>query len=57
MEAIKKKMQALKLEKENALDGKDTAENEMRAAKEREEAVSFHFQNEITKFRERLNFS
>ncbi|XP_038078456.1 tropomyosin-like isoform X3 [Patiria miniata] len=37
MENIKKKMQALKQEKENAMDARDTAENEMRAAREREE--------------------
>ena len=39
MDTIKKKMLALKAEKENALDAKDAAEAEMRSAQEREEKV------------------
>lgn len=41
MDTIKKKMLALKAEKENALDAKDAAEAEMRSAQEREETVSW----------------
>ncbi|XP_072031544.1 tropomyosin-like [Amphiura filiformis] len=40
MDTIKKKMLALKAEKENALDSKDAAEAEMRAAQEREEKAN-----------------
>ena len=40
MEAIKKKLNALKLEKDNAVEEKETAEAEKKEAIERAEAVS-----------------
>ena len=40
MEAIKKKMAALKIEKDNALDKMETAENQLRDANMRGEKVS-----------------
>ncbi|XP_022108267.1 tropomyosin-like isoform X4 [Acanthaster planci] len=50
METIKKKMQALKQEKENALDARDAAENEKRAALEREEVA----QDEIKELQSKI---
>lgn len=40
MDAIKKKMQAMKLEKDNAMDRADAAEEKERLQKERVEKVS-----------------
>ena len=42
MDAIKKKMQAMKLEKENAMDRADAQEQKSREAEKRAEKVS-HF--------------
>jgi hypothetical protein len=41
MEAIKKKMQALKIEKDNALDRAESAENQLRDSNLRVEKVRF----------------
>ena len=43
MDAIKKKMQAMKLEKDNAMDRADTCEQQARDANLRAEKVSFKF--------------
>ena len=42
MEAIKKKMQAMKLEKDNAMDRADTLENAQKDAQLRAEKVNIH---------------
>ena len=41
MDAIKKKMQAMKLEKENAMDRADAQEQKCREAEKRAEKVNF----------------
>lgn len=41
MEAIKKKMQALKIEKDNAMDRAEAAENQLRDSNIRVEKVAF----------------
>ena len=46
MDTIKKKMLALKSEKEVAIDAKEMAEAELRASKEREEAVCRKYKKE-----------
>ena len=57
MEAIKKKMQAMKLEKDNAVDRAETAEQQARDANLRAEKVSdfilFYF---ILFYFQKLNF-
>ena len=50
MEAIKKKMQAMKLEKDNAVDRAETAEQQARDANLRAEKVNFLFFNKFTLF-------
>lgn len=42
MEAIKKKMQMLKLDKENALDRAEQSEGDKKGAEDRTKAVGFH---------------
>jgi len=42
MDAIKKKMQAMKAEKDNAMDRADTCEQQARDANLRAEKVQFH---------------
>lgn len=48
MDAIKKKMQAMKLEKDNALDRADAAEEKERQARERVEKVTFHIELDLS---------
>lgn len=42
MDAIKKKMQMLKLDKENALDRAEQSEGDKKASEDRTKAVGFH---------------
>lgn len=47
MDAIKKKMQMLKLDKENALDRAEQSEGDKKAAEDRTKAVGFHADHKI----------
>lgn len=45
MDAIKKKMQMLKLDKENALDRAEQAESDKKAAEDRSKQVGVHYES------------
>lgn len=51
MEAIKKKMQMLKLDKENALDRAEQSEGDKKGAEDRTKAVGLHEDIKTTAFK------
>ena len=56
MDAIKKKMQMLKLDKENALDRAEQAESDKKAAEDRSKQVSIQYESRSDVFTHRCQW-